>query len=128
MNLQNGYKVIYEKIADGNRTFLASKTGLFADAEVITEAKIGEYKLIYEKDGRFYGSTTGLPAEDDYCFEDFDKVFKKAEEATEPEVPAVEEPATYTRRSKKAEAEVEEPKVEEQAEEPAEATEVEEEK
>ena len=31
MNLQNGYKVIYEKAADGKRAFYASKTGLFAD-------------------------------------------------------------------------------------------------
>ena len=78
MNLQNGYKVIYEKAADGKRTFYASKTGFFADAEVITEANIGEYKLIYEKDGRFYGSTTGIPAKDDFCFEAFDKVFKES--------------------------------------------------
>ena len=83
MNLQNGYKVIYEKAADGKRTFYASKTGLFADAEVITEATIGEYKLIYEKDGQFYGSTTGIPAEGDHCFDEFDKIFKVEEvEAT----------------------------------------------
>jgi hypothetical protein len=75
MNLQNGYKVIYEKTADGKRTFYASKTGVFADAEVITEAEIGKYKLIYEKAGRFYGSETGVPAANDYCFEAFDKVF-----------------------------------------------------
>jgi hypothetical protein len=81
MNLQNGYKVIYEKAADGKRTFYASKTGLFADAEVITEATIGEYKLIYEKDGQFYGSTTGIPAEGDHCFDAFDKVFKTEEPA-----------------------------------------------
>jgi hypothetical protein len=80
MNLQNGYKVIYEKAADGKRTFYASKTGVFADAEVITEAVIGQYKLIYEKAGRFYGSETGIPAEGDYCFEAFDKVFKVAED------------------------------------------------
>ena len=83
MNLQNGYKVIYEKAADGKRTFYASKTGVFADAEVITEAEIGKYKLIYEKAGRFYGSETGIPAEDDYCFTEFDKVF--VADAAEPE-------------------------------------------
>ena len=98
MNLQNGYKVIYEKIEDGKRTFLASKTGLFADAEVITEATIGEYKLIYEKDGSFYGSTTGLPSDEDYRFEGFDKVFKAAAEAAEAttveEVEEVEEEAS----------------------------------
>jgi hypothetical protein len=90
MNLQNGYKVIYEKAADGKRIFYASKTGIFADAEVIAEAEIGKYKLIYEKAGRFYGSETGIPAEGDYCFEAFDKVFKQ-DEAIEPA--KVEEPA-----------------------------------
>jgi hypothetical protein len=95
MNLQNGYKVIYEKAADGKRTFYASKTGVFADAEIITEAEIGKYKLIYEKAGRFYGSETGIPAEGDHCFTDFDKVFiadKAEEEVTKEELPA-EEPA-----------------------------------
>ena len=86
MNLQNDYKVIYEKAADGKRAFYASKTGFFKDSELITEAKIGEYKLIYEKNGDFYGSTTGIPTEDDYCFEDFRKVFvedAEIEETTE---------------------------------------------
>ena len=96
MNLQNGYKVIYEKAADGKRTFYASKTGVFADAEKILEATIGEYKLIYEKNGQFYGSTSGIPTEDDYCFVEFDKVFKKtaAEDSTtenEPEDESGEE-------------------------------------
>ena len=86
MNLQNGYKVIYEKAADGKRIFYASKTGVFADAEVITEAVIGQYKLIYEKAGRFYGSETGIPAEGDYCFTEFDKVFKVTSEEPEDEI------------------------------------------
>lgn len=91
MNLQNGYKVVYEKAADGKRTFYASKTGFFADAEVITEAEIGKYKLIYEKAGRFYGSESGVPSEDDYCFDAFDKIFvaketsEKSEEDTNEE-------------------------------------------
>jgi hypothetical protein len=79
MNLQNGYKVIYEKAADGKRTFYASKTGVFADAEVIAEAEIGKYKLIYEKAGRFFGSESGIPTATDYCFDAFDKVFVEAE-------------------------------------------------
>lgn len=108
MNLQNGYKVIYEKTSEGKRAFYASKTGLFADAELITEATIGEYKLIYEKNGRFYGSTTGLPTDNDYCFEAFNKVF----------VEGYEEPAaaTYTRRSRKATPVVEEEPVVEDTE------------
>lgn len=85
MDLQNGYKVVYEKAADGKRTFYASTDGLFAGADVIAEATIGEYKLVYEKDGRIYGSTTGVPAEDDYCFEAFDKVFKAETEGSSDE-------------------------------------------
>jgi hypothetical protein len=104
MNLQNGYKVIYEKAADGNRAFYASKTGVFADAEKIAESAIGQYKLIYEKAGSIYGSESGIPADTDIHLADFDKVFKVA----------VEEPAAaYTRRSRKATPVVEEPVVEE---------------
>ena len=77
MNLQNDYKVLYEKAADGKRTFYASKTGIFADAEVIAEATIGEYKLIYEKADKIYGSTSGIPADNDYCFEAFNAVFSE---------------------------------------------------
>ena len=94
MTLQNGYRVIYEKIADGKRTFYATKN-VTCDPSVddkLVEATIGEYRLIYEKDGQFFGSKTGIPAEGDYCFEGFDKVFKVATPdevpANEPEVPA----------------------------------------
>ena len=85
MNLQNGYKVLYEKTADGKRTFYASKTGfptIIDDAIIddkIAETVIGQYKLIYEKDGQFYGSETGLPTADDHCFTEFDKIFKVAD-------------------------------------------------
>lgn len=79
MNLQNGYKVLYATAADGKRTFLASKTNSIKDADtILAEATIGEYKLIYEKAGKIYGSTTGIPAEDDKCFDEFDAVFKEA--------------------------------------------------
>ena len=81
MDLKNGYKVVYEVIEtrgeDKVKVFKASKTGVFADAELIAEAKIGEYKLIYEKDGDFYGSITGIPTDEDARF-DFDKLFKEA--------------------------------------------------
>jgi hypothetical protein len=93
MELKNGYKVIYEKIADGTRIFYATKNTK-CDPTVddkIVEAKIGEYKLIYEKAGQFYGSTTGIPAEGDYCFEGFDRVFVKEEAGNEPDA-ANEEP------------------------------------
>lgn len=77
MTLQNGYKVLYDTTAGSTRTFYASKTGLFKDADIIAEATIGEYKLVYEKDGNFYGSTTGIPAEGDHCFEEFRAVFEE---------------------------------------------------
>jgi hypothetical protein len=87
MNLQNDYKVLYEKAADGKRTFLASKIGAFADAEAIAEFEIGKYKLVYEKGGKIYCSESGVPTEDDYCSEAFDKVFVEATYE-----PVVEEP------------------------------------
>ena len=92
MNLQNGYKVIYEKAADGKRTFYASKTGVFADADKIAESVIGQYKLIYEKAGSVYGSESGVPTENDTCLTDFDKVFKVA--AEEPATVEVEDEET----------------------------------
>lgn len=76
MDLKNGYKVIYDVAKAGKRNFYASKTGVFADAEPIAEGiNIGDYKLIYEKNGMFYGSTERFPTENDYCFEEFNKVF-----------------------------------------------------
>ena len=116
MNLQNGYKVIYEKAADGMRTFYASKTGVFADAEVIAEAVIGQYKLIYEKDGQFYGSETGIPTDSDYRFTEFDKVFKATV--------AEDVPATTTTEDEVVEEPVE--TVVEEDEEPTEGDEIEE--
>ena len=81
MKLKNGYKVIYEKIADGTRAFYATKN-IKCDPTVddkIIEAEIGKYKLVYEKAGRVYGSESGIPAEGDFCFEGFDKVFIETE-------------------------------------------------
>ncbi len=87
MNLQNGYKVIYEKAADGERTFYASKSGVFADAEQIGEAiEIGKYKLIYEKNGKIYCSESNAPKFDengepaDTAIEGFDKIFVETED------------------------------------------------
>ena len=111
MNLQNGYRVIYEKTADGKRTFYATKN-VVCDPSVddkIVEATIGEYKLIYEKNGQFYGSTTGIPTENDHCFTEFDKVFKVASEEPAPAVEPEEPVQTYARRSRKTEPVVEEP-------------------
>ena len=74
MNLKNDYKVLYAEAADGIRTFKASKTGVFADAEAIAEFEIGKYKLIYEKDGHICGSETGK-VEDGVCLDAFDSLF-----------------------------------------------------
>ena len=110
MNLQNGYKVIYEKAAEGKRTFYATKTNV-CDPTVddkIVEAAIGEYKLIYEKDGQCFGSVTGVPTEEDHCFTEFDTIFKLATEEPKTEEPKTEDPKT------------EEPKTNETVEVPAE--------
>ena len=88
MNLQNGYKVLYEKVADNKRAFLASKSSFFADAEQIGEAiEIGKYKLIYEKNGKIYCSESSTPTESDSCLDTFDKLFiVESEDASEEDV------------------------------------------
>ena len=99
MNLQNGYKVIYEKAADGERTFYASKSGTFADVEQIGEAiKIGKYKLIYEKNGKIYCSENNVPKFNengepaDTTIEGFDKIFTETEGSSD--VPTPHDPHT----------------------------------
>ena len=85
MDLQNGYKVIYEKIADGERTFFASKHNGEAATQLGDAIKVGEYKLVFEKDGGIFGSVTGK-VEDGKRIEAFDEVFIAA---NEPEAAAV---------------------------------------
>lgn len=85
MNLQNGYTVLNEKITDGERTFIA-KGPEVADKEIGPFA-IGEFKLVYEKDGQIYGSTTGIPTEDDTCLEAFDAIFIEEVKESETETP-----------------------------------------
>lgn len=106
MNLQNGYKVIYEKIADGERTFFASKLDGTKATQIGDAIEIGKYKLVYEKDGQIYGSETGVPTKGDDCFDAFNAVFKAAaetatvteddDEPVQPELPdnSNEEPET----------------------------------
>ena len=90
MELQNGYKVIYDVAAEGEHRFYASKTGFFKDADEIgsfpADGKTRKYKLVYEKDGRFFGSETGIPSETDDALVALDKVFVAAEEGEEDEV------------------------------------------
>ena len=89
MTLQNDYKVLYEKVADGKRTFYASKSGAFADAEQIGEFEIGKYKLVYEKNGKIYCSENNVPSFNengeptDTAVDSFDVVFAKDEEEGE---------------------------------------------
>jgi hypothetical protein len=77
MELKNGYKVIYDAAANGEHVFSASKTGVFADAEELGRFVEGECRLIYEKNGQRFFSTTGVPSAEDEEF----TVFKKAIEA-----------------------------------------------
>jgi hypothetical protein len=88
MNLQNGYKVIYEKAADGKRTFYASKSAIYPNDDDLVVASFNDAdykgKVIYEYKGNFYVSTGSIPAYDengvpvDTKIEGFDKVFNKA--------------------------------------------------
>ncbi len=119
MELKNGYKVIYDKAANHEHVIFATKTNSFTGAEEIVSITAGEYKLVYEKAGKFYGSKTGIPADGDYCFVEFDKVF--AEVTNEPAVvnekqpavePVIEEPEVIDETP----ANVEEPAVDETAE------------
>lgn len=88
MNLQNDYKVIYEKAADGKRTFYASKSASYPNADDLVIASFNDEdyygKVIYEHNGNFYVSNGAVPAYDengeptDAVIEGFDKVFKQA--------------------------------------------------
>jgi hypothetical protein len=99
MNLQNGYKVIYEKAAEGKRTFYAAKTGV-CDPAVDTELASfvdADYqgKVIYEHKGKVYISNGTVPAYDengepsDECVAAFDEVL--AESSSEGDDEAEEE-------------------------------------
>jgi hypothetical protein len=88
MNLQNGYKVIYEKAADGKRTFYASKSAVYPNDDDLVIASFNDEdyrgKVIYEHKGKFYVSTGAVPNYNengeptDTIIEGFDQVFKKA--------------------------------------------------
>ena len=117
MNLQNGYKVIYEKIADGERTFFADKLDGTTATQLGETIKVGEYKLVFEKDGGIFGSVTGKVA-DGKRIEAFDKVFccdhVDEDEDNTCDICKEEMPVqTYTRRSRKAAPVVEDHGVEE---------------
>ena len=85
MDLKNGYKVIYEKVTKNDevttKTLYATKDAVCdptTDEDVaVAEFVDGAYKLIYEKDGKIYGSETGIPTADDktICLDGFNTVF-----------------------------------------------------
>lgn len=108
MNLQNGYKVIYEKAADGKRTFYASKSNSYPAADDVVLASFNDEdyrgKVIYEYKGKFYASTGAVPTYDengepkDTLIDGFDKVFihvdKPSNEPTQSQYPAHAEAIT----------------------------------
>ena len=80
MKLQNEYKILYEKITKDSKIGFASKklqwdntnskVTLFANDE---EVHLTNYKLIYEKDGYVYGSTSSLPSDTDVMISGLDE-------------------------------------------------------
>ena len=127
MELKNGYKVIYDIASNNEHVFYASKSGLFDDQceKICSLPGEKKYKLIYEKEGQFFISASGIPAETDECLSDFNRVFDedyvapKTKSTRRRSEPAVEPPVTETP--------VEEPVIEEPVvEEPAATPEVEE--
>jgi hypothetical protein len=110
MKLQNGYKVIYEKIADRTRTFFADRLDGTAADQLGDAFEIGKYKLIFEKDSSIFGSATGK-IEDGVRIKDFDQAICAHVDKDEDNVCdkcEVEVPATYASRTRKS-ASVEEP-------------------
>ena len=102
MNLQNGYKVIYEKAANGERTFYASKSTVYPNDDDIKVAsfKDADYrgKVIYEHKGKFYISTGAVPTYNengepaDTVIDGFDKVFVEDKESAEDSLPGAAVP------------------------------------
>ena len=94
MKLQNGYKLVYERAADGKRTFYASKTGYPTEndlelASFVDTDFIG--KIVYEHKGKFYVPTGKVPAYDDngvptdallFSDEKFNEVFAAATDSS----------------------------------------------
>lgn len=116
MKLQNGYKIIYEKIVEGERHLFAGKGSVPSaeDVEIkydsLTEEQVKAFKLIYEADEGFKGSAECIPTEDDAAFALTDGTATVL--AGDEYVAAVATKVKSSRKSKK-EVVVEEPVVEE---------------
>lgn len=69
MNYKNGYKVVYEVAANGERTFYASKSNSYPNTDDAPLATFidAEYagKTIYEHAGEFYAADTNAPKFDE---------------------------------------------------------------
>lgn len=97
MNLQNGYKVIYEKAAGGARTFYASKSTAYPNDDDIVIATFNDEefrgKVVYEHNGKFYVSKEAVPVYDkngeptDTAIEGFEEVFVGAGVSTPSHAP-----------------------------------------
>ena len=114
MNYKNGYKVVYEVAADGERTFYAAKSNSYPTRDEngnITDTKLASFvdaeyagKTIYEHDGAFYAADTHVAKFDEKDMpvgtklDGFDVLFVEEEPvapaaAVEPEVEAPVAPA-----------------------------------
>ena len=100
MNLQNGYKAVYEKAADGERTFYASKCDGSDDTEIASFVDVDyRNRTIYEYEDGFYVSAVGQPpaygtdgVPSDERLSEFDVIFVKAE-ASEPVTTELDTPS-----------------------------------
>lgn len=74
MRLQNGYKIIYEKVVGDKKHLFAGKNSVPAtdDVEVkfdsLTEDQVKAFKLIYEAGEGFKGAVERIPGEADQAF------------------------------------------------------------
>lgn len=74
MKLQNGYKIIYEKVVEGRRHLFAGKNNVPSTEDVeikydsLTEEQVRAFKLIYEAGEGFKGSANCIPTEEDVTF------------------------------------------------------------
>ena len=69
--LKNNYKILYEKAKAGFATKglpnddTSSKVTLYADGDSSKEIHLSDYKLVYDKSGVVYGSTSHIPTSED---------------------------------------------------------------
>lgn len=100
MKLQNGYKLVYEKVVGGAKHLFATKEAIPAEEDQqveyqgLTEQQVKEFKLIYQGEGKFKGAATRIPGADDQEF--ILNVGAEAVVAGDGVEPATEEAETVT--------------------------------